>query len=207
MTSCEDDDEEEPKQENVDNGGNDQNQNGGNDQNQNGGNDQNQNGGNDQNQNGGNDQNQNGGNDQNQNGGNTSNQTSAADIYNKYKSQTGAKVIGDDVVYTLTIEGQTTVAIINFNGDNISGGKSYTDLGTETDAIKACAEAVADGEIAEHEGSIVITTMSNEDIAEYEGLPKDQLVMFLNLMGGGGLDDLLGGGGLEDLFGGLLGDE
>ncbi len=67
MTSCEDDDEEEPKQENVDNGGNDQNQNGGNDQNQNGGNDQNQNGGNDQNQNGGNDQNQNGGNDQNQN--------------------------------------------------------------------------------------------------------------------------------------------
>ncbi len=53
MTSCGDDedDEDEPKQENVDNGGNNQNQNGGNDQNQNGGNDQNQNGGNDQNQN------------------------------------------------------------------------------------------------------------------------------------------------------------
>lgn len=236
FSSCDDDDEVELKKENTDNGNQNNNQNGGDNQNQNGGDNQGQNGGDNQGQNGGDNQGQNGGDNQGQNGGdnqgqngnedqnqngnddqnqNGNNEPSAADIYNQYSSQSGAQIVGDDVVYTATAQGETTVIIMDFDGDDIVGGKAYMDLKTVDTAKAAYAEALAEGSNVELDGTILIYTMTDSDVQAFDGVPKDQLVMLMTLAGGnlgGGISDImdnlgnlgnLGGlGDLGNLFGG-----
>ncbi len=118
------------------------------------------------------------------------NKASAAEIFKHYQNQTTAKIIGDDVVYAMDIEGFKTVMLIRYSGNTVVGGTSYSDYKSEELAKEVYQEIKEDGDDAELDGTILIQKMPSDDFNEYKNIPKETMVALLN---SGLIDELLGG--------------
>lgn len=102
-----------------------------------------------------------------------------AAVFKKYGNKEGARIDGNNVVYTQEFDGHTTVTLIHFNGKDIKSGISYTDYKNEDDTKKAYEALMPVGDDVKIDGTILIQKIREDEVeAEYEGLTKEQLCSF-----------------------------
>lgn len=102
-----------------------------------------------------------------------------ASVFEKYGKKDGARIDGNNVVYTQEFDGYTTVTLIRFNGKDVESGISYTDYKNEDDTKKAYEALMPVGDDVKIDGTILIQKIREDEVeTEYEGLTKEQLCSF-----------------------------
>lgn len=101
----------------------------------------------------------------------SNNSSSAASIFEKYSSQQGGKIDGDNVVYVLG----NTITVYTYSGETLTKATCYMNCGSE-----ATAKKMAEEYGAKSDGIYMYYELDDEDLADYKGLSKEEVAKGLD---------------------------
>ncbi len=105
------------------------------------------------------------------------------EMFEKYGNKKGTTVDGDDVIVSTSQEGMGQIIVYHFDGDKLVGGTYYIKYANETIAKEAYNTAKELGTSnVKLDGSVVSAPIPTDELDEYDGATKDEIVKTLNLL-------------------------